>query len=99
MQDRTIAVAAANEAKSPSPYPDRPGWSRDAGTPGAHSEQAALDQGMKARDGSKPEDFALYNTRTQTNAEGNAGDPMPQCRNCVPITKGVNDVTPPPPEK
>ena len=93
LQERTNAVVAANEAKSPAPEGYPPGWTRDKGIPGSHSEVQALNQGMQARPGSTPEDFAVHNVRTQTNKNGNAGDPMPRCDNCKPITDGVIPLT------
>lgn len=89
LQERANNVAAENQAASKAPpgYPE--GWSRDKGIPGSHSEVQALDKGMKARPGSQPEDFAVYNVRTQDNSNGKAGDPMPRCDNCKPITDGV----------
>ncbi len=90
LQDRTNAVVAANQ---PTPEGMPPGWSRDKGIPGSHSEVQALNQGMKARPDSNPSDFALHNTRTKTNKNGNAGEPMPRCDNCKPITDGVIPLT------
>ena len=93
LQDRADAVAAANQAKSPAPEGYPPGWSRDKGIPGSHSEVQALNQGMQARPGSEPGDFAVHNVRTQDNKNGNAGDPMPRCDNCKPITDGIIPLT------
>ena len=89
LQERANAVAAANQqaSKAPAGYPE--GWTRDKGIPGSHSEVQALDKGMKARPGAQPDEFAVYNVRTQDNSNGKAGDPMPRCDNCKPITDGI----------
>jgi RHS repeat-associated protein len=93
LQERTDTVIAANQEKNPAPAGYEPGWDRHNGYPGSHSEVQALDQGLKARPGSQPEDFAVHNLRTKSNSLGNAGDPMPRCDNCEPITDGILALT------
>jgi hypothetical protein len=89
LQKRTDVVVAVRESERPSPSKNPEGWHRDKGTPGRHSEVHALNEGMQERPGSQPSDFAVYNLDTQGQSGRSAGDPMPRCDNCAPITDGI----------
>lgn len=75
-----------------------PDWTRAIGKAGSHSEIAALNQALWAREAaSLPvkdlSSFGLYNIRTQDLARSAAGTPIPQCKACKAITEGVLDLT------
>ncbi|OXJ09798.1 RHS repeat-associated core domain-containing protein [Burkholderia sp. HI2500] len=92
LKEQTEKVAIANEEKSPSPYPNNPGWTRNKGIPGSHSEVQAANQALEARPGAQLNELAVYNVRTEMD-KADAGEPMPRCDNCKPITDGIIALT------
>ena len=92
LAERTKKVVAANEARSPAPPPQKPGWSRKAGLPGSHAEVLAADKALKNRPGAVIEDLAIYVIRTEDITLERAPF-MPRCFNCKPITEGARALT------
>ncbi|KVC77300.1 RHS repeat-associated core domain-containing protein [Burkholderia ubonensis] len=92
LKEETEKVAIDNEGKSPSPYPNNPGWTRNKGIPGSHSEVQAANQALEARPDAQLNELAVYNVRTEID-KADAGDPMPRCDNCKRITEGIVALT------
>ncbi|WP_374404822.1 YwqJ-related putative deaminase [Frankia sp. Cj3] len=59
------------------------------GTPGAHSEINALNQGLWARLDADVEDFLIYNLRLRGAGQGM---PIARCPNCVVLTRGAEEI-------